>query len=132
MTARHNPRREQGGRRDRVRREVMARGEPCWICGLPIDWGIRAGDPRAGEVDEIVPVSRGGSPYDPANCAGAHRVCNEWRGARAVAQVRAVQAQVLASGAPIASPMDWTRTARLLARGKQLHTVSPPRPTTDW
>lgn len=32
------------------------------------------------ECDELVPVSRGGSPYDPANVDAAHRICNEKRG----------------------------------------------------
>ena len=32
------------------------------------------------EVDEIVPVSKGGSPYDRGNVAPAHRICNERRG----------------------------------------------------
>ena len=32
------------------------------------------------EVDEIVPVSKGGSPIDRSNVAPAHRICNERRG----------------------------------------------------
>lgn len=27
-------------------------------------------------ADELVPVSRGGSPYDPSNIKAAHRICN--------------------------------------------------------
>lgn len=32
------------------------------------------------EVDEIVPVSLGGSPYERTNCRLAHRICNQMRG----------------------------------------------------
>lgn len=34
------------------------------------------------ELDEILPVSKGGSPYDPSNVAPAHRVCNQRKGNR--------------------------------------------------
>ena len=39
------------------------------------------------EVDEIVPVSKGGSPYDRANVAPAHRICNQRRGNRPLGEV---------------------------------------------
>ena len=29
------------------------------------------------ELDEIVPVSKGGSPYDIENVQPAHRICNQ-------------------------------------------------------
>lgn len=32
------------------------------------------------EVDEIVPVSRGGDPLDIRNCQLVHRVCNQRKG----------------------------------------------------
>lgn len=33
------------------------------------------------EVDEIVPVSRGGDPLDIRNCQLVHRICNQRKGA---------------------------------------------------
>jgi hypothetical protein len=33
------------------------------------------------EVDEIVPVSKGGDPLDFANTQPAHRICNQRKGA---------------------------------------------------
>ena len=38
------------------------------------------------EVDEIVPVSMGGSPFDRDNVDAAHRICNQKRGNTPVSQ----------------------------------------------
>ena len=85
-----NPRRANGSARDRIRATIRARGEPCAICGRPIDYslgmitdpatGRRRPHPMSFVVDEIVPVSRGGSPIDPRNCRPAHWACNARRG----------------------------------------------------
>ncbi|WP_256375671.1 HNH endonuclease [Alloscardovia sp. HMSC034E08] len=50
------------------------------MCGKPVDKSL-AGTvlPGAPEVDELIPVSRGGSPYDWANVRLAHRACNRLR-----------------------------------------------------
>lgn len=77
-----NPRRTNGSRRTRLRNRVRAMGLPCHICGMPIDYSLPAGDPMSYELDEILPVSKGGSPYDPGNVAPAHRVCNQRKGNR--------------------------------------------------
>lgn len=74
-----------------VRRRVL-QGEPCGICGKPIDLdqpqfyvdprdGRRKRAPWSLECDEIVPVSRGGSPVSPDNVQPAHRACNVRKGA---------------------------------------------------
>ena len=81
MTKR-NPRRANGHRRDELRRWLRSQGLPCHICGLPIDYSLPAGHPMSFEVDEIVPVSKGGSPFDRSNVAPAHRICNQRRGCK--------------------------------------------------
>ena len=81
--------------REAVRRLCWSRaagGEPCALCGRPVDVtapqfyvdkdGMRKRAPWSMEVDEVVPVSRGGSPTDPANVRPVHRLCNQRRGAR--------------------------------------------------
>lgn len=70
-------------------------GLPCHICGQPIDYSLTTYvDPTDGrekrhpmsfELDELVPVSKGGDPLDPGNVAPAHRVCNQMRGNRDMA-----------------------------------------------
>jgi 5-methylcytosine-specific restriction endonuclease McrA len=75
-----NPRYANGSRRRDIRAWLKSKGDPCHICGQPIDYSLPAGDPMSFEVDEIVPVSKGGSPIDRGNVAPAHRICNQRRG----------------------------------------------------
>ena len=88
--AKPNPRRANGSARSKLRARVAARGDVCAICGRPIDYSLgMIIDPRTGRarphpysfvLDEIVPVSRGGDPLDPANVRPAHWICNARRG----------------------------------------------------
>ena len=91
-----NPRYSDPKKRARALRLVYDRakaGEPCGICHQPIDltfpkWWRDPRDnkrkltPWSLECDEIVPVSLGGSPYDPENIQPAHRICNQIKGNR--------------------------------------------------
>lgn len=94
-----NPRRTNSHRRNQVRAQVLAEEDTCALCGDPVDktltmqpgkHGPRCQDPGCpgcvphpmrAEVDEIVPVKQGGSPYDRANCQLAHRRCNRKKSA---------------------------------------------------
>lgn len=89
----NNPRYANFKARSEVRRWLLATYDgPCGICGLPIDKTLTTyADPRDGktkrhpmsaEVDEVVPVSRGGSPIDRDNVRLVHRRCNQRRGNR--------------------------------------------------
>lgn len=69
-----------GHRRREVRRQVLAEETHCWICQRPVDQSLRTPHPYSPEVDELHPVSLGGSPIDRANCRLAHRICNIRRG----------------------------------------------------
>lgn len=71
-----------GNARRRLREAVRSMGLPCAICGRPIDYSLPAGDPWSYELDEVVPVSRGGSELDPSNVQPTHRICNERKGNR--------------------------------------------------
>lgn len=104
-----NPRRANGARRDKVRAVVRSWGRPCAICGDPIDYSLPPGDPWSFEVDEIIPVSKGGSPFDVDNCQPAHRRCNQWRGARGMGEVLALR----------------------VAKDKS-PSFPPPKPSTSW
>lgn len=93
-----NVRRANGHRRDMTVAWLRAQHRPCWICRAfgksgTIDYSLPARHPLSFECDELVPVSRGGSPYDRANVDAAHRCCNQWRSNKSVEEVLAIAAR---------------------------------------
>ena len=98
-----NPRYAKSTARVKLRNRLKAEGRGCWICrafGRPdaIDYSLPARHPRSFEVDDLVPVSKGGDPVDYGNVDAAHRECNIWRGNRSVAEVLAIAKR---EGAPV-------------------------------
>ena len=103
-TPMHN---SNGHRRRELVKRVKAEETRCALCDKPVDKGLRykqgehgkqcptrtcAGcipHPQSGEVDEDIPRSRGGSPYDRSNCHLMHRECNGWKSAMTLAEARA-------------------------------------------
>ena len=86
-----NPRYRNWKRRESVRAYILATQDVCGICGQPVDktlgkvpkeGGGYAWHPMSPVIDEIVPISKGGSPYDRGNCQLAHRSCNAHKGAK--------------------------------------------------
>ena len=130
-----NPRKGNGARRRSTVRWLRSQARPCWICGAPIDYGVPAGDPEAFECDELVPVSRGGSPYDRHNVAAAHRCCNGWRGNRSVADVAAARRALASRGLAWSSPLEFVALARGLRKPQKVAEgplSARPHTTTDW
>jgi len=88
----NNPRYANSAKREAIRAWLLATQDVCAICGHPIDKTLTTYvDPRDGkvkrhpmsaEVDEIIPVSKGGSPIDRDNVRLVHRSCNQRRGNR--------------------------------------------------
>lgn len=76
----HNPRTQNGHRRRQLRARVLREEDHCWMCGRYVDKDLPPSHPYSAEVDELLPVSRGGSPYDRENCRLACRTCNRKRG----------------------------------------------------
>ena len=75
-----NPRVANGHARRELRRWWKSQGLPCQICGGAIDYALPSLHPLSFEVDEKVPVSRGGDPLSRENTGPAHRSCNIWKG----------------------------------------------------
>lgn len=76
----NNPRQTNGAKRRALRAQVLREETNCWLCGGFVDVKLKHGLPASPEVDEIVPVSLGGDPYDRSNTRLAHRLCNQKRG----------------------------------------------------
>jgi hypothetical protein len=75
-----NPRVANGHRRRQLRARVLREEDTCWLCGGLVDKSLPPNDPMAPELDEVQPVSLGGSPYDRANVRLSHRLHNQQRG----------------------------------------------------
>ena len=85
-----NARYANGNTRRKIRARWKAIGDPCHLCGKPIDYDLGfVEDPRTGKrrmhpmafvVDEITPVALGGDPLDFANTQPAHWICNSRKG----------------------------------------------------
>ena len=83
-----NPRYANGAKRRAIRDRWRAIGDPCHLCGKPIDYslgyivedGKRRRHPMSFVVDEIVPVSKGGDPLEWENTQPAHWICNARKG----------------------------------------------------
>lgn len=94
-----NPRYANGARRRAIRDRWRSIGDPCHLCGKPIDYslgmvtgksGKRKPHPMSFVVDEIVPVSKGGDPLDFSNTRPAHWICNARRGDGTKTKARAL------------------------------------------
>lgn len=128
-----NPRRTNGHRRNGILSWLRSLARPCWICGLPIDYGAPQGDPRAMECDELVPVSRGGSPFDRENVAAAHRCCNNWRRTKPPARVSAIRVAVAEAFGPCSTPEEFVARAKAVESGAgRARLRTSPKTTTDW
>lgn len=115
-----------GARRRALVARVRAIGGPCHICGLPIPPDAPAGTPLAFELDELVPVSKGGSPIDPANVAPSHRCCNAWRGSKSIDRVAAISAEVHARFGPWPSAPAFVEGARAVLSGAKGKSAQVP------
>lgn len=128
-----NPRYRKYSLRVSARKRVAQAQAPCWICGGAIDYNLPAKTPGAYELDELVPVSRGGSPTDPANLAPTHRMCNQWRGAKSVEQVQTTKALIASVYGGWSGPDDFCFKARAVTpRAKAAGHMDKPRTKADW
>lgn len=64
------------------KRAIASKDHVCAICGKPIEDGLGMYDPMSMSVDHIVPIARGGDPYDIDNLQLAHRKCNMQKGVK--------------------------------------------------
>lgn len=67
-------------RREKLKKRVFAGKPDCYLCGEPIDYSLPAGLPGSPEMDDLIPVSKGGDPLDVNNLKATHKACNISRG----------------------------------------------------
>ena len=84
-----NPHNGNGHRRRQLVRRVRAEESHCALCDRYVNQELQHLDPMSGVVDEDIPRSRGGSPYERGNCHLMHRACNQWKSTMTLAEARA-------------------------------------------
>ena len=102
-----------GTRRRKLRARLLASQDACAICLLPVDKSLRTPHPLSAEVDEIVPVSKGGDCLDFGNCQLAHRCCNQWRGNKSMDEVAAIRGAAREMFGSWRSPLEFASKARM-------------------
>jgi len=73
------------GRYKRLRKAILRPGVDCWICGLPIRFGVDPMHPLSPTLDHVVPYSKGGKD-ERDNLRPAHRKCNRLKSDKAPAR----------------------------------------------
>ena len=106
-------------RRDLLWKRVKALGEPCHICGLPINPSIPSGHPLSFEMDELIPVSKGGRPDIMGNVSSSHRCCNQWRSNKMMPTVNRIRAEALERYGPWRTPLEFVEKARAAMRNSK-------------
>lgn len=126
-----NPRYANYAARSSLRKRMASQPQTCWMCGLPIDCSIPARHPYALELDELIPISKGGSAIDPANIRAAHRCCNQWRGDKDASLVRSIATAALESFGRWCSPAEFVLFARSAPKRASMPKRSAPSVATS-
>lgn len=71
-----DPRKKNQALRNRLRARIFSQADNCAICGFAVDKTLGPYLPESPELDEKIPVARGGDPYDINNLQLTHRKCN--------------------------------------------------------
>ena len=103
----NNPRRSNSTKRNKLRAQVLREETNCWLCGQPVDVKLKAGLPESPEVDEILPVSLGGNPYDRSNTRLAHRLCNQKRSNKLPAEAIEAARNRTQESQPLKTSREW-------------------------
>lgn len=94
---------------EKNRRRILAEGDVCAICGLPIDKRLKFPDPMSATVDHIIPVAKGGHPFDIQNLQIAHLVCNQVKGSKTTIEMNGnlVEESKLIGNRELPLSRDW-------------------------
>ena len=110
--AKANVRYANGHRRRELRARVLAAYDTCALCGQPVDRTLRLGPdgkphPLSPEVDEIIPVSRGGNPLAWSNVQLTHRRCNRAKSNMSDGAARALIGRQERANRTVQASPDW-------------------------
>ena len=66
----------------KLRAQLVKQAVTCAICGHALVHNAKPRTRWSISIDHIVPIARGGNPFDPSNCRATHFGCNSRRAAR--------------------------------------------------
>lgn len=66
---------------------IAQSGGACLLCGDPIDLTLPGTHRDGPTLEHVIPVSRGGDPFHPANLSASHLRCNSARGNRLLSEL---------------------------------------------
>lgn len=61
------------------KKKIFATQTVCGICGKPVDFERKFPDPLSACCDHIIPIAKGGHPFDLDNLQLAHLTCNRFK-----------------------------------------------------
>lgn len=67
---------------------IAQSGGLCLLCAKPMRLDLPGTHPEGPTLEHLIPVSRGGHPYDPRNLSASHQRCNSARGNRLLSELR--------------------------------------------
>ena len=91
---------------ERNRKRIFATQTTCGICGKAVDFSLKNPHPMSAQVDHLIPVSKGGHPYDISNLQLVHRTCNRQKSDKLVKTGYDTEPQVIGNR-NLPHSMDW-------------------------
>lgn len=67
---------------------IAQSGGICLLCAQPMRLDLPGTHPDGPTLEHVIPVSRGGHPYDRRNLSASHHRCNSARGNRLLSELR--------------------------------------------
>lgn len=92
---------------DRAKKKILATQTICGICGKPVDFNAKFPAPLSPVIDHIIPIARGGHPYDMDNLQLAHFCCNRAKADKLVEVQKFDEKDNLISNRNLPQTMDW-------------------------
>ena len=104
--------RQPGARQEfeRAKQIIFKTQTICGICGKPVDFSYKSPHPLSPTVDHIIPLDKGGHPFDIDNLQLAHRICNSQKKNKILTAEVKDERQKQISNRILPLHADWTET----------------------
>ena len=90
-----------------ARKKIIAAQSVCGICGQPVNKRLKFPHPLSPTVDHIVPIAKGGDPFDIGNMQLTHWICNRQKSDKLTNKVTFEDAPKSVSNRLLPQTFDW-------------------------